>query len=62
MERETNFLKSLCVLNFFLNLCVFPISYICLHVISYKCKYVLFYLNMLKLFQKINILFFWRLS
>jgi len=35
--------------NVFWNLCVFPISY--------KCKYVLFHLNMLKLFQKINIFF-----
>jgi len=41
-----------------LNICVFPISYTCLHVISYKCKYVLFHLNMLKLFQEINIFFF----
>jgi hypothetical protein len=37
---------------------VFPISYTCLHVISYKCKYVLFHLNMLRLFQKINMFFF----
>ncbi len=41
-----------------LNLCVFPISYTCLHVVSYKCKYVLFHLNMLKLFQEINVFFF----
>jgi len=41
-----------------LNICVFPISYTCLHVILYKCKYVLFHLNMLKLFQKINMFFF----
>jgi len=32
------------------NLCVFPISY--------KCKYVLFHLNMLSLFQKIDMFFF----
>jgi hypothetical protein len=31
------------------NLCVFPISY--------KCKYVLFHLNMLRLFQEINMFF-----
>ncbi len=37
-----------------LNLCVFPSPYTCLYVISYKCKYVLFHLNMLILFQKIN--------
>jgi len=40
------------------NLCVIPISYTCLHEISYKCKYVLFHLNMLRLFQEINMLFF----
>jgi hypothetical protein len=40
-----------------LSFCVFPISYTCLHVISYKCKYVLLYLNMLRLFQKINVYF-----
>jgi hypothetical protein len=53
-------LKFLCPFqkNFFLNICVFPISYTCLHVISYKCKYVLFHLNMLKLFQEINMFFF----
>jgi hypothetical protein len=44
---------------FNLNFCVFSISYTCLHVISYKCKYVLFHLNMLRLFQEINIFFFW---
>jgi len=44
----------------FLNLCVFPISYTRLHEISYKCKYVLFHLNILRLFQEINmfLLFF----
>jgi hypothetical protein len=31
----------------------------CLHVISFKCKYVLFHLGMLRLFQKINMFFFW---
>jgi hypothetical protein len=36
------------------NLCVFPISY--------KCKYVLFHLNMLRLFQKINMLFFFEIK
>jgi hypothetical protein len=41
-----------------LNFCVFPISYTSLHVISYKCKYVLFHLNMFRLFQEINNLFF----
>jgi DMSO/TMAO reductase YedYZ heme-binding membrane subunit len=40
------------------NLGVFPFSYACLHVISYKCKCVLFYLNMLRLFQDINIFLF----
>jgi hypothetical protein len=45
-----------------LNLCIFPISYPCLHVISYKCKYVLFHLNMLRLFQEINILFFFDIK
>jgi hypothetical protein len=49
--------------NVFWNLCVFLISYTCLHVTSYKCKYVLFHLNMLKLFQEINIYcIFLRLS
>jgi hypothetical protein len=44
-------------------LCVFSISYKCLHVISYKCKYVLFHLNMLRLFQDINMFFcFGRLN
>jgi len=33
------------------------ISCTCLHVISYKCSYVLFHLNMLRLFQEINIFF-----
>jgi hypothetical protein len=33
-----------------------------LQVISYKCKYVLLHLNMLRLFQKINIFFSLRLS
>jgi hypothetical protein len=43
--------------------CVFPISYTCLHVISDKCKYVLFHLNMLTLFQDINIFFlFWEIK
>jgi hypothetical protein len=42
---------------FFLNICVFSISYTSLHVISYKCEYVLFHLNMLILFQEINIFF-----
>jgi hypothetical protein len=45
-----------------LNHCVFPISYTCLHVISYKFKYVLFHLNMLKLFQEINMLFFFEIK
>jgi hypothetical protein len=45
-----------------LNICVFPISYKCLHVISCKCKYVLFHLNMLRLFQEINILFFFEIK
>jgi hypothetical protein len=45
-----------------LNRCVFPISYICLHVISYKSKCVLFHLNMLRLFQEINILFFFEIK
>jgi hypothetical protein len=40
----------------------FPIPYTFFHVISYKCKYVLFHLNMLRLFQDINILFVLRLS
>ncbi len=46
-----------------LNLCVFSIPYACLYVISYKCNYVLFHLNMLRLFQEINMFFvFLRLS
>jgi hypothetical protein len=49
-------LESLCLFKKIkLNFSVFPISYTRLHVISYKCKYVLFHLNMLRLFQKINI-------
>ncbi len=45
------------------SLCPFKNKFECLHVVSYKCKYLLFHLDMLKLFQKINILFiFWRLS
>jgi hypothetical protein len=40
--------NKLCLSNFIHNL----------HVTSYKCKHVLFHLNMLKLFQKINIFFF----
>ncbi len=52
-------LLDLCVFsNFKKNLCIFPIPYTCLHVISYKCKYVLFHLNMLRLFQDINMFFF----
>jgi hypothetical protein len=47
--------------NTFLNLSVFPMS-TCLHVISYKCKHVLFHLNMLRLFQEINILFFFEIK
>jgi len=42
---------------FFLNLSVFSIPYACLYVISYKCNYVLFHLNMLRLFQEINMFF-----
>jgi hypothetical protein len=55
-----NVFGNLCVFSKKKNwtLCVFPISYTCLHVISYKCKYVLFHLNMLKLFQEINMFFF----
>jgi len=52
------FLESQCPFNKIkLNISIFPISYTRLHVISYKCKYVLFHLNMLRLFQKINIFF-----
>jgi hypothetical protein len=36
--------------------------YLCIFPISYKCKYVLFYVNMLRLFQEINIFFSLRLS
>jgi hypothetical protein len=36
------------------NLCVFPILY--------KCKYVLFHLNMLRLFQEINMFFFFEIK
>jgi hypothetical protein len=43
--------------RFFIKIFVFSISYMCLHVISYKCKYVLFHLNMLRLFQDINMFF-----
>jgi hypothetical protein len=58
-----NIFQNLCVLsNIFLNLCVFPISYTCLQVISYKCKYVLFHLNMLRLFQEINMFFSLKLN
>jgi hypothetical protein len=32
------------------------------NVISYKCKYVLFHLNMLRLFQQINMLFFFEIK
>ncbi len=39
---------------FFWNLCVFSISY--------KHKYVLFYLNMLRLFQEINMLIFFEIK
>ncbi len=42
-------MKSLYPFKKQLNLCVFPISY--------KYKYVLFHLNMLKLFQEINMFF-----
>ncbi len=45
-----------------LSLCVFSISYTCLYVISYKCKYVLLHLNMLTLFQKINMFLYLKLS
>jgi hypothetical protein len=45
-----------------LNLCVFSISYTSLHVIPCKCKYVLFHLNMLRLFQEINISFFFEIK
>jgi hypothetical protein len=51
-------LESLCPFKKKLNHCVFLISYTCLHAISNKCQYVLFHLNMLKLFQEINIYFF----
>jgi len=40
----------------------FPISYTSLHVISYNCKYVLFHLNMLRLFQEINMFFSLKLN
>ncbi len=53
-----SFLMFVCPFNFKNNLCVFPIPYTCLYVISYKCKYVLFHLNILRLLQEINILFF----
>jgi hypothetical protein len=56
------FLESLCPFKKNLNLYVFPISYTCLHVISYKRKLVVFHLNMLRLFQKINIFFPFKLS
>jgi hypothetical protein len=50
-----NVFWNLCVfLNFFLNLCVFSISY--------KCKYVLFHLNMLRLFQEINMFIFFEIK
>jgi hypothetical protein len=32
------------------------------HISSYKCKYVLFHLNMLKLFQEINMFFFFEIK
>jgi hypothetical protein len=61
-EKQLNYYFSMSfeIFVFFqrkLNHCVFSILYTCLHVISYKCKYVLFHLNMLSLFQKINIFF-----
>ncbi len=37
--------ESLCLSNF-------------IHMFTYKCKYVLFQLNMLRLFQEINMFFF----
>jgi hypothetical protein len=55
-------LESLCCFEFFLSLYVFPILYTCLHVISYKCKYVLFHLNMLRLFQEIDMFFFFEIK
>ncbi len=55
-------LESLCPFKKKLNLCVFPISYTCLNVISYKCKYALFHLNMLRLFQEINMFFFFEIK
>jgi hypothetical protein len=62
-EKQINVFWNLCVISiFFYNLYVFPISYTCLHVISYKCKYVLFHLNMLKLFQEINLFFFFEIK
>jgi len=57
-----NVFWNLCVFSKKINLCVFPISYTCLHVISYKCNYVLFHLNMLRLFKKINIYFFFDIK
>jgi hypothetical protein len=32
------------------------------HIISYKCKHVLFHLNMLRLFQEINMFFFFEIK
>jgi hypothetical protein len=50
--------------NVFWNLCVYSILFfnLCVFPISYKCEYVLFHLNMLKLFQEINIFFSFRLK
>jgi hypothetical protein len=46
------------------NLCVFSKKKktFCVFSISYKCKYVLFQLNMLRLFQEINMFFFFEIK
>ncbi len=58
--------KSLYFISFnvFWNLCVFSKKNLNPNVfpISYKCKYVLFHLNMLKLFQQINMFFFYNVK
>jgi hypothetical protein len=57
--------KSACLLE---SLCLFKKKFeaLCLsnfiHIISYKCKYVLFHLNMLRLFQEINMFSFFEIK
>lgn len=60
IQRETNFILFF---NVFWNLCILSKNkFECLRVISYKWKYVLFDLDMLKLFQKIDILFYFEIK